>query len=84
MGGERWKIFGDESGNKKPSGRSRRVFERANGLGVLADAAERRETGQAQAHQQGAGGFGNNGYIVHKHSVVVLIRSIGSVPCVEV
>ena len=51
---------GSDPCNKKPSSRSRRVFERANGLGVLAGAAENREAGQAQAYQQGAGGFGND------------------------
>ena len=39
----------------------RRVFERADDLGGFADAAENREAGQTQAHQQGAGGFGNHG-----------------------
>jgi hypothetical protein len=41
------KDLSDESGNKKPSGRDRRVFERANDLGVLAGAAKNRETSQA-------------------------------------
>jgi len=50
-----------EARNKKPSGRGRRVFERAGDLGVLAGAAENREAGQPEAHQQGAGGFGDSG-----------------------
>ncbi len=50
---------GSDPCNKKPSSRSRRVFERANDLGVFAVAAEDRKTSQSQAHQQGAGGFRN-------------------------
>ena len=38
------KDLSDESGNKKTLQRSRRVFERAYDLGVLAGAAENRET----------------------------------------
>ena len=44
---------------KNPPAGAGGFLERANGLGVLAGAAENRETGQTQAHQQGAGGFGN-------------------------
>ena len=54
------KDLSDESGNKKPSGRNRRVFERANDLGFLAGVADNRKAGQSQAHQQGARGFRND------------------------
>jgi hypothetical protein len=45
---------------KNPPAEAGGFFEREDELGVLADAAEGYEAGQSQAHQQGAGRFGDD------------------------
>ena len=47
----------------------------------FAEAAENREAGQAQAHQQGAGGFGNNLEIIGVE--VSLVLATPKIPCVK-
>ena len=56
---------------KKPPTEVGGFFERRIPLAVFADAAEGEEAGEAQAHQQGAGGFGDDGKIIHHQTEII-------------